>query len=132
MEDTRNYRQVDRFFYSGQGILALIIKRGVGVTLTEEILLRSGFTKQELQQLKRYADTQHSTLDLLLPALSNRFKGIVILSVILIVMFILMVCFASPENIISLGVAVVFIIGIFCWMTPLKLAYKAWRLKSGH
>lgn len=102
------------------------------MTLTEEILLRSGFTKQELQQLKRYADTQHSTLDLLLPALSNRFKGIVILSVILIVMFILMVCFASPENIISLGVAVVFIFGTFCLMTPLKLAYKAWRLKRAY
>ncbi|HDC4370139.1 TPA: hypothetical protein O8L32_003239 [Enterobacter cloacae] len=102
------------------------------MTITEDVLLRSGFTKQELQQLKRYAATQHITLELLLPALSNRFKGIVILSVMLIVMFILAVCFASPENIISLGVAVVFIIGIFCWITPMKLACKAWRLKKEH
>ncbi|WP_130626749.1 hypothetical protein [Enterococcus sp. A8] len=100
------------------------------MTITEDVLLRSGFTKQELQQLKCHAATQHITLELLLPALSNRFKGILILSVMLIVMFIQAVCFASPENIISLGVAVVFIIGIFCWMTPLKLAYKAWRLKT--
>ena len=112
--------------------MALIIKRGISVMITEDVLLRSGFTKQELQQLKRHAASQHITLELLLPALSNRFKGIVILSVMLIVMFILAVCFASPENIISLGVAVVFIIGIFCWMTPLKLAYKAWCLKKEH
>lgn len=98
------------------------------MAITEDALIRAGFTQEELQKLKRYADSQRSTLDILLPALSNRFKGTVILSVILMVFFILAVCFASRENIISSGVAVLFIFGIFCWVTPLKLAYKAWRL----
>lgn len=102
------------------------------MAITEEALLKSGFTKEELQKLNRYVDTQRSTLDILLPALSNRFKGTVILSVVLTVLFILAVCFASRENIISSGVAVLFIFGIFCWMTPLKLAYKAWRLKRNY
>ncbi|MBT1715867.1 hypothetical protein KK116_16555 [Enterobacter dykesii] len=101
------------------------------MAITEEALLKSGFTQEELQKLKRYVDTQRSTLDILLPALSNRFKGTVILSVVLTVLFILAVCFASRENIISSGVAVLFIFGIFCWMTPLKLTYKAWRFKRG-
>ena len=96
------------------------------------MLLKSGFTNEELRKLKRYVDTQSTTLDILLPALSNRFKGIVILSAILIVLFILAVCFASPENIISSGVAVLFIFSIFCWMTPLKLTYKAWRFKKDY
>lgn len=98
------------------------------MAITEDALIRAGFTQEELKKLKRYADSQRSTLDILLPALSNRFKGTVILSVILMVLFILAVCFASRENIISSGVAVLFIFGIFCWVTPLKLAYKAWRL----
>ncbi|ELE9704986.1 hypothetical protein RM392_002158 [Enterobacter cloacae] len=102
------------------------------MAISEEVLLKSGFTKEELQKLKRYADTQSTTLEILLPALSNRFKGIVILSAVLIVLFILAVCFASPENIISSGVAVLFIFGIFCWMTPLKLTYKAWRFKKDY
>lgn len=102
------------------------------MAITEEALLRSGFTKEELQNLKRYVDTQRSTLDILLPALSNRFKGSVLLSLVLTVLFILAVCFASRENIISSGVAVLFIFGIFCWMTPLKLAYKAWRFKRDY
>ena len=92
------------------------------MAITEEALLRSGFTKEELQKLKLYGDTQHSTLDILLPALS----------VVLTVLFILAVCFASRENIISSGIAVVFIFGIFCWMTPLKLTYKAWRFKQDY
>lgn len=98
------------------------------MAITEETLLRSGFTEEELQKLKRYVHTQNTTLDILLPALSNRFKGTFILSILLTVLFILAVCFASRENIISSGVAVLFIFGIFCWMTPLKLTYKAWRL----
>lgn len=102
------------------------------MAITEEALLKSGFTKEELQKLNRYVDTQRSTLDILLPALSNRFKGTVILSVVLTVLFILAVCFASRENIISSGVAVLFIFGIFCWMTPLKLTYKAWRFKRDY
>lgn len=102
------------------------------MAITEEALLKSGFTKEELQKLKPYVDTQRSTLDILLPALSNRFKGTVILSVVLTVLFILAICFASRENIISSGIAVLFIFGIFCWMTPLKLAYKAWRLKRNY
>ncbi|MEH3775590.1 hypothetical protein POW02_16370 [Enterobacter asburiae] len=102
------------------------------MAITEEALLRSGFTKEELQKLKRYVDTQRSTLDILLPALSNRFKGSVLLSLVLTVLFILAVCFASRENIISSGVAVLFIFGIFCWMTPLKLTYKAWRFKRDY
>ncbi|MEE4482816.1 hypothetical protein V2T44_07555 [Serratia ficaria] len=102
------------------------------MTITEEALLRSGFTKEELQKLRYYMDSQGSTLDILLPALANRFKGIGILSAILMALFILAVCFASPENIISSGVSVLFIFGIFCWMTPLKLAYKAWRFKRGY
>ena len=102
------------------------------MAITEDALIRAGFTQEELQKLKRYADSQRSTLDILLPALSNRFKGTVILSVILMVLFILAVCFASRENVISLGVAVLFIFGIFCWVTPLKLAYKAWRLIRGY
>lgn len=102
------------------------------MAITEEALLRSGFTKEELQKLKRYVDTQRSTLDILLPALSNRFRGSVLLSLVLTVLFILAICFASRENIISSGVAVLFIFGIFCWMTPLKLAYKAWRFKRDY
>ncbi|MEH0888132.1 hypothetical protein [Enterobacter sp. UNJFSC 003] len=97
------------------------------MAITAEALLSSGVTKEEVQMLKRYADTQRSKLDILLPDLSNRFNGIVILSVILIVLFALAVCFAFPENIISFGIAVLFIIGIFCWIAPLKLTDKAWR-----
>jgi len=115
------------FFCKDHGILALIRGRKNGMAITEETLLRSGFTKEELQKLKRYVDTQSTTLDILLPVLSNRFKGTFILSIVLTVLFILAVCFASRENIISSGVAVLFIFGIFCWMTPLKLTYKAWR-----
>ncbi|ELE9728727.1 hypothetical protein EKTHUN627_18750 [Enterobacter kobei] len=102
------------------------------MAITEEALLRAGFTKEELQKLKRYVVTQHSTLDILLPALSNRFKGIVILSVVLTFLFIMAVCFSSRENIISSGIAVLFIFGIFSWMTPLKLTYKAWRFKRDY
>lgn len=102
------------------------------MAITEDALIRAGFTQEELQKLKRYADSQRSTLDILLPALSNSFKGTVILSVILMVLFILAVCFASRENVISLGVAVLFIFVIFCWVMPLKLAYKAWRLIRGY
>lgn len=102
------------------------------MAITEEALFRSGFTEEELQKLRHYVDTQRSTFDILLPALANRFKGIGILSGMLMVLFILAVCFASPENIISLGVAVLFIVVIFCWMTPLKLAFKAWRFKRDY
>ena len=104
--------------------------RGDYVAITEDALLRSGFTEEELQKLRHYVDSQNSTLDILLPALANRFKGIGILSSILMVLLILAICFASPENVISSTVSIVFIFGIFCWMTPLKLAYKAWRFKK--
>lgn len=127
-----NYRPAGRFFLQRSRYTGFEYRRRNGLAISEEALLRSGFTQEELQKLKRYVDTQRSTLDILLPALSNRFKGIVILSVVLTVLFILAVCFASRENIISSGVAALFIFGIFCWMTPLKLTYKAWRFKKDY
>jgi membrane protein YdbS with pleckstrin-like domain len=100
------------------------------VAITEQALLESGFTAEDLQKLKHYTNTQGSTLDVLLPALANRFMAMGLLSAILVGLFILAVCFSSSENIISFGVAVLLILGIFCWMTPLKLTYKAWRFKT--
>lgn len=94
--------------------------------VSEEALLRSGFTHTDLKKLKNYLIKDELTLDIVIGDLSKRFQAVIGLIATILVVYALVLTLASRENVISVGIALLVALVIIWFFQPPILAYKAW------
>ncbi|MEG3130352.1 hypothetical protein SC171_22195 [Pantoea cypripedii] len=98
--------------------------------ISEEQLLQSGFTCNDLQKLKRYLVKKELTLDMVVSDLSRRFQAAVCLTIGIVAIFIAILLLASRENIISTGIAMIFALLVVWFFQPPILAWKSWCFRK--
>ncbi|GAA3612370.1 hypothetical protein GCM10023078_44110 [Gibbsiella greigii] len=97
--------------------------------VSEEALLKSGFTHTDLKKLKNYLIKNELTLDLVIGDLSKRFQAAIGLTAAILVAYAFVLTMASRENVISVGIALLVALAIIWFFQPPILAYKAWTFR---
>ena len=100
------------------------------MNVSEEKLLQSGFSDAELQKLRCYLVKNELTLDKVINELSKRFQAAFWLTVGMLLLYTVTLFFASKENIISLGIALLVALLITWFFQPPVLAYKSWAFRK--
>ncbi|MEK0168974.1 hypothetical protein [Pseudescherichia vulneris] len=95
--------------------------------VTDEALLRSGFTQPELQKLKRNIERYGGTLGEAINDLARRFITLLRIGGVCIFILLLLVLFSSSDRAIAWGLAMIFGIAIMSFAQPLLISYKSWR-----
>ncbi|MBS1207401.1 MAG: hypothetical protein H6R25_4300 [Proteobacteria bacterium] len=95
--------------------------------VTEDALLRSGFTQSDLQKIKNNVESYGGTLGNAIRDLARRF--ILALWVVsgCLAVFIFLVIFASEESVFSGAIGLSCGVAVAIFIQPPVLAYKAWR-----
>lgn len=95
--------------------------------VSEEGLLRSGFSSSELQIVKNNVESYGGTLDDAILDLARRFRTLTWIIAACTIIFLLLVMFSTGIKIIAGGVAFLFGIAIMMIGQPPVLCYKSWR-----
>ncbi|MCL2897000.1 hypothetical protein [Brenneria tiliae] len=97
------------------------------LTDKDKALLRSGFTPDDVKKLKNAAANYGDPIESVIDVLSRRFRGMLYITIVLLIIWVLIIAFDSQTSALSFGIAFIFVLGIFTLVIPLKLGYKAWR-----
>ncbi|ORM74499.1 hypothetical protein HA48_04275 [Pantoea wallisii] len=95
--------------------------------VSEEELLRSGFSSAELQAVKNNVESYGGTLEQAIHDLARRFSRMIWIAAIFLAIFIILVLFSSGIKIIAGGISLVLGIGFMLLAQPPVLCYKSWR-----
>lgn len=100
--------------------------------VSEDALLRSGFSPADLRKVKNNLESYGGTLADAIQDLSRRF--IIAMSVVLccIAVFIFLLLFGSSETIFSGGIALLCGIAVAVFVQPPVLSYKSWRYRRAN
>ena len=98
----------------------------------EEILVKEGFTPQEVSVIRQHAEKAGYPYPWLLPQLKKRFIVAMILIAILLTGLIYIIRSSTKENLVSYSITLVAGFTIFYNFIPLKLAYKAFKFLRKH
>ena len=98
--------------------------------VTDEALLRSGFTQPELQKIKSNIEKYGGTLGEAINDLARRF--ITLMGVVAVCAFILLllIIFSSPDRAVAWGLAMIFGVAIISFAQPPVISYKSWRYRK--
>ncbi|EKS6736968.1 hypothetical protein NTH60_000918 [Enterobacter ludwigii] len=99
--------------------------------VTEEALLRSGFTSAELQKIKNNIDNYGGTLEEVIRDLAKRFKRIFLMIIFLFAIFIYVLLFESMNEIISYGLSFAIVSVLIAFLQPPVISFKCWRFCRG-
>ncbi|HCM9637267.1 hypothetical protein M8Q38_02370 [Enterobacter hormaechei] len=97
------------------------------MNVTDESLLRSGFTQSDLQKIKNNLESYGGTLGHAIRDLARRFILTVWVVSSCLAVFIFLVIFASEESIFSGAIGLSCGIAVAIFIQPPVLAYKSWR-----
>ncbi|WP_324028873.1 hypothetical protein GC087_17410 [Pantoea sp. JZ2] len=95
--------------------------------VSEERLLRSGFSSLELQTVKKTVEKYGGTLEQAILDLARRFRTLTWIIAACTVVFLLLLLFSTGIKIIAGGVAFLFGIAVMMIGQPPVLCYKSWR-----
>lgn len=98
--------------------------------VTEEALLESGFSPAELQKLKNNIANYGGTLDSVTHDLANRFKASKWISVIALTILVITIMLTSFDASESFAATLTVVLPFLWYITPAKLAYKAWHYRK--
>ena len=98
--------------------------------VNEEKLLASGFSHTDLQKLKSNAQNFGGTLDEVIQDLEKRFNVTKWITIIAFIILILTSVLSTKNNTLSLALSLVVGLPLVWYLTPAKLAFKAWRYKQ--
>jgi hypothetical protein len=98
--------------------------------VTEEALLRSGFTIAELQKIKNNVESYGGTLDEAIHDLSRRFNTLLWVAGVCFFILILLIFLSSSSKAFAWGLAIIIGIPIMTFAQPPLLAYKSWRYRK--
>jgi len=100
--------------------------------VTEEALLRSGFTSAELQKIKNNVESYGGTLGEAIQDLANRFRIALWITSSCLSVFIILLLFSAKETIVGGGLSILIAIVIVAFIQPPVLSYKSWRFCRGN
>jgi len=95
--------------------------------VTDEALLRSGFTPSDLQKIKNNVESYGGTMGEAIQDLANRFRGVLWITSACLMVFILLVLFIAKETVVGGGISILIAIVIVAFIQPPVLSYKSWR-----
>lgn len=95
--------------------------------VTDEALLRSGFTPSDLQKIKNNVESYGGTLGEAIQDLANRFKVVLWITSACLMVFIILVLFSAKETVVGGGISILIAIVIVAFIQPPVLSYKSWR-----
>lgn len=95
--------------------------------VSEEKLLRSGFSSSELQTVKKTVEKYGGTLEQAIHDLARRFRTLTWIIAACTIIFLLLLLFSTGIKIIAGGVAFLFGIAVMMIGQPPVLCYKSWR-----
>lgn len=100
------------------------------MNVTDEALLRSGFTPSDLQKIKNNVESYGGTLEEAIKDLARRFSTLIWVSGVCIVVLLLLVVFSSSIRVLAWGLAITVGITIMSFAQPPILSYKSWRYRK--
>lgn len=98
----------------------------------EEILVKEGFTPQEVSVIRQHAENDGYPYPWLLSQLKKRFIVAIILIAILLAGLIYTIHSGTQENLVSYSITLVVDLTILYNFIPFKLAYKAFKFLRKH
>ncbi|HDR2832017.1 TPA: hypothetical protein QCK25_000110 [Enterobacter mori] len=95
--------------------------------VTDDALLRSGFTQSDLQKIKNNLESYGGTLGNAIRDLARRFILVMWVVSSCIAIFLFLVIFASNESIFSGAIGLSCGAAVAIFIQPPMLAYKSWK-----
>lgn len=95
--------------------------------VSDEALLRSGFTPSDLQKIKNNVESYGGTLGEAIQDLANRFRVVLWITSACLMVFIILVLFSAKETVVGGGISILIAIVIVAFIQPPVLSYKSWR-----
>lgn len=95
--------------------------------VTDDALLRSGFTPSDLQKIKNNLESYGGTLGNAIRDLARRFILVMWVVSSCIAIFLFLVIFASNESIFSGAIGLSCGAAVAIFIQPPMLAYKSWK-----
>ena len=100
------------------------------MNVTDEALLRSGFTPSDLQKINNNVESYGGTIEEAINDLARRFSTLIWVSGVCIVVLLLIVVFSSSIRVLAWGLAITVGITIMSFAQPPMLSYKSWRYRK--
>lgn len=97
--------------------------------VSEEALLISGFSAEDVQKIKNNVERYGGTLEEVVSDLARRFSTLIWITAICALVFMLLVIFSSPVRMLAGGLSFVVGIAIMLCAQPPLLSYKSWRYR---
>ncbi len=94
--------------------------------VTEDALLRSGFTQPDLQKIKNNVESYGGTLGEAIQDLANRFRVVLWLTSVCLIVFIILLLLSAKETIVGGGISILIAIIIAIFVQPPVLSFKSW------
>ncbi|MFH7799920.1 hypothetical protein [Enterobacter cloacae] len=98
--------------------------------VTDEALLRSGFTQPELQKIKSNIEKYGGTLGEAINDLARRFVTLAGVVAVCTFILLLLIVFSSPDRVIAWGLAMIFGVAIMSFAQSPVISYKSWRYRK--
>lgn len=95
----------------------------------EDDLLSQGFSEDDIGRLRASSAKTGTPLDTQLNDLANRFRALVWVLSVMVLIFAATLLAGSRMHAISFGVAILVLGTLFTVTMPLKLAYKSWHYR---
>jgi hypothetical protein len=98
--------------------------------VTDEALLRSGFTQPELQKIKSNIEKYGGTLGEAINDLARRFVTLAGVVAVCALILLLLIVFSSSDRAVAWGLAMIFGVAIMSFAQPPVISYKSWRYRK--
>ncbi|HCR0213302.1 TPA: hypothetical protein OMS23_004062 [Enterobacter hormaechei] len=92
-------------------------------------LMNHGFSEEDIVRLRASSAKTGTEMDTLLNDLANRFKALIWVQSVMLLIFVATLWAGSRMHAISFGVAILVLGTLFTITMPLKLAYKSWHYR---
>ena len=96
---------------------------------SEEALLKSGFSKRDLQKLKNNIENYGGSFDSVTHDLANS-KAMKWITIIAFIILALTLLLASKDTSLTLALTLLIVLPFIWYITPAKLGYKSWRYRK--
>lgn len=95
--------------------------------VSEEKLLRSGFSHADLKKIKNNLDSYGGTFAEAIQDLANRFRVILWVTSGCLMVFMFLLLFAAKQTVVGGGLSLMIAVVIVTCIQPPVLSYKSWR-----
>lgn len=100
------------------------------MNVTDEDLLRSGFTLSDLQKIKNNVERYGGTPEEAVYDLARRFNTLLWVISVCFMFLIVLVVFSSTVKALAWGLAIIVGVSIMTLAQPPVLSYKSWRYRK--